>query len=261
MPRVAIVTGASSGVGAEFCKALDARGLDEIWLVARRKGALEEVASGLKTSSRVVPSDLSTPEGREEVARLVSIESPDIRFLVNCAGLGRFGDSFSIDAADTRSMMEVNMSSVVELTSACVPHMSPGSRIIALCSEAAYVAAYRLGVYAASKAFVRSYLDALRLEVEDRGISVLEVSPGWIDTPFIQGVESSCKAPAKVFGGIVSKEDVVAKALRDSDRGRRRSVCGLKTRATIGLAVHLPRFASWYWRRMWRRQGSPAAPF
>ncbi|MBR6871476.1 MAG: SDR family NAD(P)-dependent oxidoreductase [Candidatus Methanomethylophilaceae archaeon] len=97
----------------------------------------------------------------------LSKESPEVIFLINCAGLGRFGDSFSIDPAETRSMIEVNMTSVVEVTSACIPHMPRGARIITLCSEAAYVAAYRLSVYAASKAFVRSYLDSLRMEVED----------------------------------------------------------------------------------------------
>ncbi len=252
MSRIAVVTGASSGIGAEFCSAVDERGLDEIWLIARRKEALEAVASGLKTRSRVIPSDLSTQEGRDEVVRLLSAESPDVRFLINCAGLGRFGDSFSIDPAETRSMIEVNIKSVVEITSACIPLMSSGSRIITLASEAAYVAAYRLNVYAASKAFVKRYLDALRMEVEGKGISVLEVSPGWVDTPFIQGVETTFKAPKKVFGHTVSKEDVVAKAMRDSDNGKKRSVCGFATRASIALATHFPGIAAGYWRRLWR---------
>ncbi len=252
MARVAVVTGASSGIGAEFCSAVDDRGLDEIWLIARRKKALEAVASGLKTRCRVIPSDLSTQEGRDEVVGLLSAESPDVRFLINCAGLGRFGDSFSIDPGETRSMIEVNIKSVVEITSACIPLMSSGSRIITLASEAAYVPAYRLNVYAASKAFVKRYLDALRMEVEDRGISVLEVSPGWVDTPFIQGVETTFKAPKKVFGHTVSKEDVVAKAMRDSDNGKKRSVCGFATRASIALATHFPGIAAGYWRRLWR---------
>ena len=259
MAKIAIVTGASSGIGAEFCSALDARGLDEIWLIARRKDSLDAVASKLSIRCRVIPSDLSIPDGRAQVAGLLSSASPDVRFLVNCAGLGRFGDSFSIDPRETRSMMEVNMAAVVEVTSACIPFMSSGSRIITLCSEAAYVAAYRLGVYAASKAFVRSYLDSLRLEVADRGISVLEVSPGWVDTPFIQGVESTFKAPRKVFGSTVSREDVVSKAMKDSERGRRRSVCGFSTRAAIAMATHFPRLAAWYWRRMWGRSPHPSS--
>ena len=81
---------------------------------------------------------------------------------------------------------------------------------------------------------------------------MLEVSPGWVDTPFIQGVETTCRAPKKVFGHTVSKEDVVAKAMRDSDNGRRRSVCGFATRASIALATHFPRIAAGYWRRLWR---------
>ena len=252
MAKIALVTGASSGIGAEFCRALDSRGLDEIWLVARRKDSLEKVALGLDTRCRILVSDLSTQDGRDTVTATLSKESPEVIFLINCAGLGRFGDSFSMDPAETRSMIEVNMTSVVEVTSACIPHMPRGARIITLCSEAAYVAAYRLSVYAASKAFVRSYLESLRMEVEDKGISVLEVSPGWVDTPFIQGVETTCRAPKKVFGHTVSKEDVVAKAMRDSDNGRRRSVCGFATRASIALATHFPRIAAGYWRRLWR---------
>ncbi len=251
MARIAAVTGASSGIGAEFCRALDSEGLDEIWMISRRADAMGAVASGIRTECRIIPADLSDAKERDRLADAVGEEKPDIRYAIACAGLGRFGDSFSIPKEQTRSMIEVNVSSTVDFVSMCVPFMGNGSHIIALCSEAAYVAAYRLGVYSASKAFVRSYLDSLRYEVEERGISVLEVSPGWVDTPFIDGVRSSFDAPPKVFGSAATREAVVAKAMKDCAAGRKRSVCGLSTRATIALAGHFPRFASYCWRRYW----------
>ena len=251
MQGVAVVTGASSGIGAEFCRALDSEGLEEIWMVSRRRDAMESVSDGLSTPCRIIATDLSTAEGRGLLASSLSESSPNVRYLVNCAGLGRFGDSFSMDPGLTRSMIEVNVTSVVEAVNACVPFMGPGSAVVTLCSEAAYVPAYRLGVYSASKAFVRSYLDSLRYEVEDKGISVLEVSPGWVRTPFIDGVKSSHDAPDAVFGHSVSPEDVASKAMADLKRGRRRSVCGARARATISLATHFPRLASWVWRRLW----------
>lgn len=251
MSGIAVVTGASSGIGAEFCRMLDSRGLDGIWMVSRREDAMRAVSLDLSTPCRFFPLDLSTAEGRDSLASVLSEGSPEIEYLVNCAGLGRFGDSFSMDVGLTRSMIEVNVSSVVEVTSACIPLMHPGSAVITLCSEAAYVPAYRLSVYSASKAFVRSYLDSLRYEVASRGISVLEVSPGWVKTPFIDGVKSSHYAPDAVFGYAVAPEDVVSKAMADLGRGRKRSVCGLRTRATIALATHFPRMASWVWHRLW----------
>ena len=253
MAKVAAVTGASSGIGAEFCRALDAEDLDEIWMISRRADAMEGIASGIRTKCRIIPIDLSDENGRDRLATKIQTEKPDIRYAIGCAGLGRFGDSFSIPKEQTRSMIEVNISSTVEFVSMCIPFMGRGSHIIVLCSEAAYVAAYRLGVYAASKAFVRSYLDSLRYEVENKGISVLEVSPGWVDTPFIDGARSSFDAPPKVFGGTVTKEAVVKKAMEDCASGRKRSVCGFATRTIISLATHFPRFSSYYWRRLWKR--------
>ena len=250
--NIAIVTGASSGIGADFCRELDDRGLECIWRVSRNASRMGSLADGLSTPVRIVPCDLASVADRDSLRALISEEAPDIGYLVNCAGLGRFGDPVGMPVEDARAMIDVNISAVVELTSACIPFMRPGSRIITLCSEAAYVSTYNLNVYASTKSFIRSYLDALRLEVEDRGIGVLEVSPGWVDTPFIEDCIDNHDVPEKVFGHKVQSIDVVRKALKDSDSGRRRSVCGFQTRMVIALASHLPGFAARIWRGYWK---------
>ena len=81
MTRVAIITGASSGMGAEFCKRLDAYNLDSIWLIARRKDKLDEVASSLKTANRIITADLTDPSQIASIKALIDSEVPDIRYL------------------------------------------------------------------------------------------------------------------------------------------------------------------------------------
>lgn len=249
---IAIVTGASSGIGTDFCRELDSRNLECIWMVARNTSRMEEIGKGLKTPVKVIGCDLSKTADRDSLRLILQQEAPDVEYLVNCAGLGRFGDPAEMPVEDTRAMIEVNISSVVEVTAACIPLMSPGSRIITLCSEAAYVSTYRLNVYASTKSFIRSYLDALRIELEDRGIGVLEVSPGWVNTPFIEDCIDNHDVPPKVFGHKVESIDVVKKALKDSDAGRRRSVCGAYTRIIIAIASLFPRTAARIWRGYWR---------
>ena len=95
---IAIVTGASSGIGEEFCRALDSRGLDCIWLVARRSDRLQEVSKDLRTPCRIVIADLSNIEGIRTVTDAIASERPEIGVLVNCAGFGRFGRTWEISS-------------------------------------------------------------------------------------------------------------------------------------------------------------------
>ncbi|MDO5861303.1 MAG: SDR family NAD(P)-dependent oxidoreductase [Thermoplasmata archaeon] len=252
MPGIAIVTGASSGMGAEFCRSLDSEGLECIWLVARRADRLEAVASELKTPSRVITTDLSGHEGVDSLLSIVASEKPDIRFLVNCAGLGKFGKTWEVPAEDTRSMVGLNVSALVDITNGCIPLMRKGSSIIEVCSASAYMPLAELNVYSASKAFVRAYCEGLRQELDGTGISLIEVSPGWVGTEFIALSQSSDSVPEKVFKHTVTSERVVADAMRDLKKGRKRSVCGPYNKLQVFLCRHMPAIASRVWRNSLR---------
>ena len=249
---IAIVTGASSGMGAEFCRALDREGLDGIWLVARRAERLERVAAELKTPYLIFSTDLSTAEGLDVLRREIADRDPDIRYLVNCAGFGRFGRSWEIPAGETRSMIDLNAGALTEVTDMCIPHMAPGAGIIELCSASAYISLEGLNVYAATKAYVRSYTNGLRAELKPMGINVLEVSPGWVDTDFIGLCRSEHDVPDRVFKHLLRKEDVVSKSMEALRRGKKRCVPGLFYRMQVSMSMHFPNLAQRVWSGMMR---------
>lgn len=244
---IAIVTGASSGMGAEFCHRLDEKGLDCIWLIARRQDLLQEIASTLNTPARVIPMDLTNRENLDFFAVLIAEEKPSIQYLVDCAGFGKFGLSWEQNKGTTRSMIDLNVQALVEITHSCIPYIVKGGHIIELCSASAYIPMYDLNIYASTKAFVRHYCNGLRKELEPHGISVTEVSPGWVKTDFIEITMTEQKVPEKVFNGAVTKEDVVRKALMAADRNKQRSVCGFRNKCIVFLARLVPNFASNVW--------------
>ena len=246
--KIAIVTGASSGMGEEFCRHLDRKGLDEIWLIARRADRLETISKTLDTDCRIIPLDLTKRDSFDTIKKEITSKEADIRYLVNCAGFGKFGNTWEIPDSETRGMIDLNISALVEITNICIPHMSEGSRIIQLCSASAYISLYKLNVYASTKAFVKSFCNGLRKEVECMGITVTEVSPGWVDTDFISISKETDEVPDRVFKHLLRKEDVVAKAMRDSDRGRSRSVIGMFYKVQIIMSTHFPRLATNVWK-------------
>ncbi len=246
---IAIITGASSGMGEEFCRSLDLLGLDCIWLVARRHDRLADVATSLKTPARIFSIDLTDRDQIDSFSKQIINESPIIEYLVNCAGFGKFGMTWDIPLEVTRSMIDLNVTSLVTLTNVCVPFMKDGGHIIELCSASAYIALYDLNVYASSKAFVRHYCNGLRAELKSRNISVTEVSPGWVRTDFIDVAVDKEDVPKRVFKGSVKKENVVKDAMRCAQKGKRRSVCGFRNKAIVALSTHFPNFAASFWRR------------
>lgn len=245
---IAIVTGASSGMGAEFCRRLDALNLDSIWLIARRKDLLDDITASLKTPSCVILADLTDRAQLDSIRALIDDKKPEIGFLVNCAGFGKFGMTWELPKEQTRSMIDLNVTALVEMTNICIPYMKRGGHIIELCSESAYIALYDLNVYASTKAFVRHFCNALRIELKDRGISVTEVSPGWVRTDFIDIALTEADVPRKVFNNAVSKEDVVDAALKAAVKGKKRSVCGLSNKLIVFMSTYFPGIGAMLWR-------------
>ncbi len=190
--RIALITGASSGLGREYARWVDAhKAADEIWAVARRLPRLEELAHELSTPVRPLTLDLTSTEAMDTLERdLKEAQEKDpafeIALLVNAAGFGKFGTYADMTRQEVDSMIDLNCRALVDITQLALPYMRKGSHIIQIASSASFQPLPGLNVYAASKVFVRSYTRALRYELMGKGIYVTAVCPLWVKTEFIK---------------------------------------------------------------------------
>lgn len=217
--KIAIVTGASSGLGAEFARQLDKKeALDEIWVIARRRERLEALARMVKTSVRVMPLDLTKQEALEEFSCALDAEKPRVKVLVNAAGFGKIGSFREISRADSERMIDLNCKAAVSVTERALPYMGKGDRILEICSTAAFQPFPYLNVYAATKAFLYRYSRALRVELRASGVRVTAVCPYWVkDTEFIGSAKETKDSGAiRNFPLASGKKSVVSMALNDS---------------------------------------------
>ena len=235
--RIVLITGASSGMGAEFARQIDRteKNIDAIWLIARRQDRLQAVAERLHHEAKVLPMDLTDRSSFALLDQLLREMEAEVGVLVNCAGFGKIGNYAAVGADDSVNMINLNCSAAVEITLTCLPYMKAGDRIIQLCSTAAFQPQQQISVYSATKAFLYSYTRALRMELLPRKIAVLAVCPYWVkDTEFIgiaekekaDGAEADrpekaekARKPINNYFGATTKSRVVKSALRCSRRG------------------------------------------
>lgn len=190
--RIGLITGASSGIGKEFALQIDQmQVVDELWLCARTTAALEALAADLDTPVRVVRADLTDRDDLDAIRDLLASENPNVKYLVNAAGFGKFGDWQTISDADVDAMIDLNCKALVSMTRMCLPYMSRGGHLIQVASAAAFAPLPHLNVYAASKAFVLHYSRALRFELHGRGIALTALCPTWVKTNFEQVARQS----------------------------------------------------------------------
>ena len=248
--RIAIVTGASSGMGRDFVRWLDREGLDELWVVARRADRLEQLKSESKTAIRVIAADLTEEQGINAVREQLQSVAPRVAYLVNCAGFAKFGDYAEIALKHQLAMVDLNVKALVSITQLALDYMDQGDHIIQLCSSSAFFPLPYLNVYASTKAFVQHYSYGLSEELKPRGITVTQVSPGWVQTEFFNGSQNdtSVHAPKK-YSPMYTSEQVVKKALKDAKKGKTVSVCG----AFVKFHRMAGRFAPrWFMKSQWR---------
>lgn len=218
--KIAVVTGASSGLGREFARQISARysKFDEIWLIARRTERLEEVADEIKLTSRVISLDLSSKDELMALKELLEENAPDIKLLVNCAGYGKSG-SF-----DELGMIDINCRALTAVTKLCLPYISSNSRIIELASAAAFMPQPDFAVYAATKSYVLSFSKAINKELKPKKITVTAVCPGPVDTEFFDIAGKNVKLLKRMV--MAKPENVVEQAIKDAALGNELSIYG-----------------------------------
>lgn len=228
--NIAIITGASSGMGLEFARQLDDKlgKTDEIWLLARRKEPMEELARAMDSKTRTIVIDITNEKEMKQFAEVLAIQNPKITVLVNCAGVGSHGLFRRQTEEEIADMVNLNIVALTKMTKLCLPYMRRGSKIIQFASGAAFVPQAAFAVYAASKSYVYSLSRALSKELQGSGIYVTAVCPGPVNTPFLEhayGSLSEMNGLKKLT--MVKTECVVAKTIEDCRRHKTVSICGL----------------------------------
>lgn len=238
---VAVVTGASSGLGKEFVSLLlNESDVSEIWAVARSEQKLRELAEEFGGKIRVLAMDLSERESLKRFEQALLSEEIEIKYLINNAGFAKFCAYNDISVEESLNMIDLNISAVVALGLSAIPYMARGSYIINIASQASFFPLPYQNLYSATKAFVRNYTRALNVELRDKEIHAVAVCPGWMKTGlFDRGVIGAEKG-THIFSGMVEPRLVAVKALKDAEKGKDISVYGLSVKATHLLSKIMP---------------------
>ena len=214
--KIAVITGASSGMGRELAIQISQKeSFDEIWVIARREDALQNLKESIKTKVRPVPLDLAKQESFEEYKTLLEKEKPDVAFLANVAGFGKFGRYDQIALKDCMDMIDLNCKALVAMTQLTLPYMKRGSRILQLDSLSAFQPVPYINVYGSTKSFVLSYSRALNRELKTEGIRVMSVNPGWVKTEFFDHATASSNDAVTYYNVMYEAKDVIKTAIRD----------------------------------------------
>lgn len=240
---IAIITGASSGMGREFVRQLDrcTKTLEEVWVIARREDRLKALQEEMQhLNLRILILDICKEADLDKLEKLLKEEQPRVRLLVNSAGVGKAGRFDEITRRQAENMVLLNNNALISVTHMVLPYMKEKSNIIQMASAAGFLPQRGFAVYAASKAFVLSFSRALRFELKDKGVQVTAVCPGPVDTEFLEisnGV--GIKNPLKEFT-MVRPDVVVSKALRDAKAGKGISVYGIPMKVVHVAGKLLP---------------------
>jgi uncharacterized protein len=240
----ALVTGASSGLGTEFCRQLAAAGWDLV-LVARDAARLEAVAEELRSAHRigvdVLPADLTADDGCARVAARLTDTAPPIELLVNNAGMGTYQSFGQADLAFEEQQLDLNVRAVLRLTHAAVPAMQAlgRGRVLNVSSVAGFVPRPGNVTYSASKAWVTMFSEALSLQLAGTGVTVTAVCPGFTHTEFHERAAADMSSvPDRMW---LEARDVVREGLADTFTGKAVSVPSRIYKTLVGAAQTLPR--------------------
>ncbi len=249
--KSALITGASAGLGEEFALQLADLGATRFVLTARRADRLDDLKARLlaahpEITVETIPGDLSNPEDVTKLISLLQYQSfvPDV--LINNAGFGDLGTFESSDPARLDSMISLNIAALTRLTRWAVPGMLAKKQgwICNVGSTAGLIPLPSFAVYAATKAYVNSFSEALRIELHGSGVYVNALCPGPVETEFGQVASrpNSKRKFAPPAFMCVHKSDVVRQTLNALARGQGRLIPGLMVRFPMLLAESTPRW-------------------
>jgi uncharacterized protein len=246
--RTCLITGASSGIGADLARVLARKGYG-VTLVARRDDLLRALADELTSSSavraEVVTADLSEEAARDGLAAEVAARGLTVDLLVNNAGFSTVGPVHRSDAAREVAMIRTNVEAVAHLCSLFVPGMVERGRgaVLNVASMAAFQPLPGQAGYGATKAFVLSYSQALGQELKGKGVTVTALCPGPVETGFAEaaGISEDEAADALPRFMWVSSPDVAAQAVAGLAKGQAVVIPGTSNRIAAGFAHLTPR--------------------
>ena len=239
MMKIAVITGASSGMGREFVYAIDREfDLDEIWVVARRAERLEELKSACRTKIRPLAWDLTDKSSFEKYKALLEEEKPSVHILVNAAGYGLFGTFEEMGLEEQLGIADLNDKALTAMCLLSLPYMKEGDSIINLGSNSSWQPVPYQAVYGASKAYVLSFSRALGRELKTRKIFVMCVCPGWIKTEFMDRAVHD--DTIKYYDRWYTAKEVIDQAMKDFKKKKKISILGAPVRRQVRLVKHLP---------------------
>ncbi|GHU61440.1 short-chain dehydrogenase [Clostridia bacterium] len=232
MKHIAIVTGASSGIGRHFvyrlAKDKTYSQLEEIWIIARRKDRLQQLKQKISQHSsvliKVFALDLQDKESIIQFKKELEKSKVVVSYLINSAGYGKLGSFFSGDFEEQMGMIRLNVEALSALTHIVLPYCIGGSHILQISSSAAFVPQPHFSIYGATKSFVVSFSRALHQELRKKKIWVTAVCPGPVQTEFFQMALSN---PSKKFDASkigASASSIVKKALSDANKCKEFSI-------------------------------------
>ena len=240
--KIAIVSGASSGIGRELVKIIDKHCpmIDEIWVIARRKERLEQLQFKTGHPLRILAMDLSKEESLIRLKKLMDQKKPHIYVLAASAGFGKYGQNISQTFQDATGMIDVNVRALTGLTQMSLPYMVKGGRILLLSSSAAFVPQPGFSIYAATKAYVLSYGRSLGQEMKKRGVHVTTVCPGPVKTEFFDHCGTGETLSAFKLFFMAQPEKVARQAWRDAMKKKSLSVYGISMKSFRILSKAVP---------------------
>lgn len=235
--RIALITGASGGIGKEFTKLMLQEDIDEIWAIARNGEKLTALRKELGDKIISISKDLTKETELLSIREMLEEEKPVIAYLINNAGIARMGSYDDFTVEEVEATVNINCSVLAVLCTICIPYMRRGSRILNISSASSFQPLPYLNLYAATKAFERSYSRALNHELKKTGITSTAVCPSWVDTDLLM---KECNGVKVRFPGLVSPDLVALQALKDAKKGKDMSICTLYVKYLYVLAKFSP---------------------
>ena len=228
MKRIAIITGASTGLGREFVKLIkDKSEIEEIWAIARHQDKLEKLRKQMGKKIKPISMDVSNRTQIEKFGKMLTESNVEVRYLINNAGYAKFCSYGDLGVEESLNMIDLNIGGVVAMGLVCIPHMPGGSHIINIASQAAFQPLPYQNLYSSTKAFVRNYTRALNVELKERGITATAVCPGWLRTHLYDRADIGAAKATKRFCGMTTPDKVAKRAMTDADRGKDSSIYSL----------------------------------